>query len=519
MYLTAFAQVPYIQIWMRLFNDTDAPLPVESLRMEFELNEAPRDSVAVGQGFDKPWEIAQDSADARVASFGDSGLPDQPLASDTPFYLQRGALTIAVPRFQQLHPKAAASREGAVAIDLIAAGDRPIVFTPGEAKSHTVWLAFGEDEPAAFAAAAERPPIWSAPDYYARSGALGLAATATGLPKFGAGLEASYAGKDWRQLGYSLGVRDFPDQVYMGKPGSWRNNYYDRLLGAWAAWTLTGSPEWHDRALEISALLSDVGIVHSDVPGKDWLGALHGPGENHVAGPWNPTLRVEGLVWTEKLTGWPELREEWLGVADFVVRTRAGANGGSVRQHAGPFAALVSAYAETGEPHFHGEAVERIELFRQNMDRRRGVWPDMHGSRVYRGNVPWMVAQLAGPLCRWYHLTGDLDAAQIVVGMAESMICENTPWDEPGNLSGYSHNPHFSITRSYDPIILPVLFTAYELTGDDFFLDAAKAQWYRWAKSDVFDSVFNTFWHTPWLAHLLRKHYPEALEETEAESP
>jgi hypothetical protein len=140
------------------------------------------------------------------------------------------------------------------------------------------------------------------------------------------------------------------------------------------------------------------------------------------------------------------------------------------------------------------------------MDMRRGVWAEEHGSKTYAGNVPWMEAQLARPLYLWYHATGDIQAAQALVGLAESIICENTDWDKPGAVSGYSHNPHYATNSVYDPLILPMIFAAYELTDDSFFLEAAKAQWERWTTEKVFDSPLNCHWNTPWLMWCL-KHY------------
>ncbi|MBI1319590.1 MAG: hypothetical protein GC168_11680 [Candidatus Hydrogenedens sp.] len=515
LYITAYAEAPYLQLWLRLINDTPEPLPVEALELSFALAE-PGKTLVPGAETEGALRVAQDTADRRVATLTPPPAPDLPadvpLDQAAPFWISSGGLTAALPRFQQLHPKAAGVSDGAMTLNLAAAAARPVVFTPGEAKSHTVWLSLDEPAPEAFAAAAEHPPVWSNPAYYCASGAFGLAHPADGLPKFGERLEAEYAGKDWRALGFEYGLRDFPDAAYMGQAGAWRNNYYDRMHGAWAAWLLTGNPEWFERAEDVCRLVSDVAIVHADVPGQDWLGAMHGPGENHVAGPWNPTLRTDGLVLFDRLTGTPETAEAWLGVADYIARTGTGLKGSSVRQYAGPFAAIVAAYEETGEPSFLDEGSARIEAFWKEVDARRGAWPDVHGSQVYQGNVPWMIAQLAGPLYRWYLATGDVEAAQLVVGLADAMICENTPWDAPGAMRGYSHNPRFDNTAVYDPLILPVLFAAYELSEDPFYLDAAKAQWNRWANDPSFDSVFNTFWQTPMLAGMLAKYLPEALE-------
>jgi len=66
------------------------------------------------------------------------------------------------------------------------------------------------------------------------------------------------------------------------------------------------------------------------------------------------------------------------------------------------------------------------------------------------------------------------------------------------------------VSADYDPLIIPMIFAAYELTEDSFFRDAATAQWERWLRSGAFDSVFNTFWNTPWLVWYLH-HYGISL--------
>jgi hypothetical protein len=177
-----------------------------------------------------------------------------------------------------------------------------------------------------------------------------------------------------------------------------------------------------------------------------------------------------------------------------------------VRQQAGPFDTIWNAFVETGEVGYLEDGAERVESVWRTMDRRRGVWLDEHGSRVYRGNIPWMVAQIGRPLYLWYRATGDVSAAQALVGLAESIICENTDWDRPGVVSGYSHNPHFNVSASYDLLITPIIFAAYELTEDPFFLDAAIAQWDRWVTEKALDSPLNCYWNTPWLVWYLNEY-------------
>jgi hypothetical protein len=512
LYLSSFSNQSMINGWLRVFNEGEAPLPLRGLSLTLLTEGAAPTTSVSGQTLEGDFSVTQSSVDSRTLEQS-SGRTE--LDPAIPFFVQTNGVAAVIPRARERFPRGLRRKRDHVELQCIDAPNAPIVLTPGEASSHEFWLGLGEVvDSEALANFAERPPVFSNPEYFCATGAFGPAWPVKEIPKYDEKFIAVTKGQDWAAMGAKFGVRDFPDMPYFDKPGNWSNNYYNRTHGAWAAWLATGEADWRARAIDISRLVMDVAVIHSPVPGQDWLGAIHGPGENHVPGPWSPTLRTRGLWLHDMLTGEPETVEAYMGVADFVARRGLHQQSPSVRDHAGPMDAIVTAYDASGEPQWLDEGAKRVAWAWERMDRRRGVWPETHGSMVYRGNVPWMVAQLAGPLFEWYTLTGDVEAAQQVVGMAESMICENTPWDQPGAMSGYSHNPHFQITAAYDPLILPILFAAYELTEDTFFLDAAKAQWKRWLDDPVMDSAFNTFWHTPWLGSCVKRWAQEQQPDT-----
>lgn len=498
-YCSTWADFPYIKLFFRYFNDTKADVKVSKLEMAINLPAFPK-SVQLPSGVvEKEFSVVQTSEKTRL-------LDGAEINPAPPMYAAWEDNVVVVNDFQERYPKAMRLEGNQLIVDMASGGNAPVVFTPGEATSQEVWVAFGVADAAQFAATAYAPPILQNAAYYCATGVLGPAWPSKGVPKLAAKMTELYSGKTWADLGQSFGIRDFPDAPYYGGLPEWSNNYYERMLNFWSEWFISGDRAWYDRASDVCRHIMDVAIVHSEVPGHDWLGAIHGPGKNHVSGPWNPTLRIAGLDLFQKLTDTPEARDAFLGVADYCVRAKAGIDGGSVRQQAGPFDAICTAYQETLDAALLAEGTARVQSAWRAMDRRRGVWSDEHGSKVYRGNVPWMDAQMARPLYWWYRLTGDLEAAQAVVGLAESMICENTDWDHPEIQFGYSHNPHYAATDVYDPFILPVFFAAHELTEDTFFLDAAKAVWNQWAQSESFDSVFNTYWNTPWLVWYLHKN-------------
>ena len=502
-YCSVYAGLPYLKLSFRIFNDTAKELAVSSLETEFEFASPPAKFHTPNQDLAGMFRIEQTSENARHVASGEA-------LENAPFFAAWDGGALAVHRFRELFPKTVRFQGASLIVDLVAGGETPVVFAPGEAKSHDVWLAFGPVDPAAFAAAVEQPPILANPAYYCATGVIGPATTHDGIAGLSAAMTQRYAGKTWADLGQQFGVRHFPDAPYEGGLPNWSNNYYERMLGLWSEWFMTGDREWYDRAVDQSRHILDTAVIQAEIPGSDWLGAIHGPGKDHLGLPWNPALRNDGLDIYQKLTGDPEARFAVLGVADYCIRTRAGLDGSTLRQQAAPFDAICTAFAETGDPKYLDEGSARIESAMKSMDMRRGVWPAEHGSRVYRGNVPWMAAQMARPLYRWYRMTGDVAAAQLLVALAESTVCENTVAGEPGNVTGYSFNPRYATTAEYDPLILPMIFAAHELTGAPFFLKAATDQYHRWCKSGSMPSLFNTYWNTPWLAWYLEKYKVEA---------
>lgn len=499
MYVSAYANQPYVKSWVRVFNDTPENLPLSSLTLTLVLPEAPG-----------TWRVASGevNGDVTVKQPSERERSVNGIAVDATqaFFIAWAQGAVVVRHFRELFPKAVRTDAQTLSIDLAGDAAGPVVITPGEALSHEFWIDFGSTDPAALAALVHEPPLLVNPDYFCATGVLGPARTHAVCPVLRDYMIKTYANRSWADLGQTMGLRHFPDSPYMGGLPQWSNDYYGRMLNLWSEWFMSGDRAWFDRATDVCRHIMDVAVIHSDVPGKDWIGAIHGPGDNHVAGPWPPTLRTAGLELYDKLTGDPEAQTAHLGAADYCVRSGAGMDSDSIRQHAGPFDTICTAYWDTGDMALLDDGTKRVGKVMANIDRRRGVWPDTHGSRVYSGNVPWMAAQLARPLYWWYAMTGDVEAAQALVALAESVICENTAWEKPGDVSGYSHNPHFATTARYDLMILPMVFAAYEFTEDPFFLDAAAAQWRRWCAAGEFDSVFNVYWNTPWLMWQLHRY-------------
>ena len=392
--------------------------------------------------------------------------------------------------------------------------ERGYPFTPGEAKTFQLLYALlpaeaTQEEFSRIAANFERPPILTNPGLFCQSGAFGLASTAQGHSEVLHEFLQKYYPHPLRDLQWGKSPRDFGDTIYSAS-NSWRNGYYDLRQGFVAAYLLTGNRDWADALERAVQHHVDVDVIHSSTGHPDWIGLPHGYGENHTSmDPWNPIVRLNGILAAAQIWGNERFHDAAMKMAKVIVDTGRGMGSSSVRNHAGIMMSLASAYRETRDRTIK-EAADRLvkDILENRLEPRRGTYPEVHGNWNYRGNVPWMVVQLIEPLYLFYGESGNLDAARMVVGMAESILSENQVRGVPGDIFGYSHNPHFSKTSGYHVLIVPCLFYAYELTGKGSFLDAAWAAWEQTVREATFNDVQNCFWNTPTLSHYLRTTRP-----------
>jgi rhamnogalacturonyl hydrolase YesR len=271
---------------------------------------------------------------------------------------------------------------------------------------------------------------------------------------------------------------------------------------------MTGDPRWFDRLEATVRHIIDIDVCHASKEHPDWVGSIHAyNGTNHTtAGPWNAMQRTKGTLAYWRLTGDIDARDAALGVADSAVRAQRAVGAGSVRDHAGVLYCLTAAYDETRESKYLEAAKRVAHDAMKRIDARRGCYSEIHGNVSYRGNVPWMCAQLAEPMYDYYVQSGDLDAANTVVGLAESILTDNRTRDVPGDVYGYSHNPHFNKTSNYHILIAPSVLYAYELTGDRFFLEQARAMYRQTIRENTVNTITNCYWNTPTLLYYLQAH-------------
>ena len=103
-------------------------------------------------------------------------------------------------------------------------------------------------------------------------------------------------------------------------------------------------------------------------------------------------------------------------------------------------------------------------------------------------------------------MSGDVEAAVAVVGMAESILTENRTRGVPGDVHGYSHNPHYTKNSGYHTLIAPAILYAYELTGDEYYLQQARAMYTQMIAERSINHVQNCTWNTPTLLYYLQRY-------------
>jgi hypothetical protein len=366
------------------------------------------------------------------------------------------------------------------------------------------------------AGALRRPPRLFSPDYFCASGGLGHAAPHNGrqFSDLDVHVKRVYGDIEPHRF-YAFGIRHWGDRLYDADKDWWCNGYYDRQQGFASEYLMTGDPRWFDRLEATVRHIVDIDVCHASASNPEWLGAIHGYyGPNHTSqAPWNPTQRTKGTLAYWRYTGDLDAREAALGVADSAIRANRAIGATSVRDHAGVLYGLMAAYDETLDPKYLEGAKRVAHDAMGRIDPRRGCYSEVHGNISYRGNVPWMVAQLAEPLYEYYRHSGDVDAAVAVVGLAESILTENASRDVLGDVHGYSHNPRYEKTSRYHILIAPAILYAYELTGDGWFLEHARAMYAQTVREETVNPITNCYWNTPTLLHYLRRFGPASREE------
>lgn len=486
--VAGFADLPLLRLDCALTNDTGAPLSVQALTLEFDMPEPPSRAAYGGEALPLVGVLHQ--ADARRLL-----LNGEPLAVPPgPHAIALDGLLVALPDLRTRYPKRITWDADSLQIDLCAAGDQPITLHPGERLSHTLWLGFDVPDAAAFAQCAQSPPVLVNRDYALSTGAWdSLPALPPEHPLL-AGL-AAHAALDDAALGLGTGIRHHGAHPHFGGDGHWANNFTERLLGLWTAWALTGDRRWHDRARTFGSHLLDVGVVHGSAPGMP-AGAMRGPGRDHAGAAWSPVQRSTGLVAAWRETGDNEYRLAAERLASYCREESPGRGASGARHHAAPLETLGNAYEASEDPEWLDVAAGAVDAVWSRIDRRRGAWSEMQASWTHRATSPWHAAQLGRALFRWYRVSGDVEAAQAVVALADAVLWEPEGIAPPWAVAGADAPPHA-------PGRLALLAMAHDLSGDPAYADAIRSALADWLAAGAPVSPYDTLWMLdllgPWM--------------------
>ncbi len=504
-----FAGEPVARLQFRVFHDLPGTRTITRMALRFPWTGQQVTSVLAGGetfGPDQPVSVTQHDAEAwRI-----SGATESLRTGRAPGWMglsgDRGALIASVRHFAEQFPNQMTWAEGALSIELFSPTEAVPAYGPheGEAKRYEIWLGIADPGQTVetFAARAEwmmNPPALFSADYACGTAAFGPATPhdETRFPELTAFMQKTY-GEIPGTMFYTTGIRHWGDLPYSVEEGTWRNGYYDTQQGFFSEYLMTGDARWFDHLEASVRHIMDIDVCYASAEHPDWVGAIHGLySKDHSTGdPWNPTQRMKGMLNYARLTGDRDARAAALGVADSALAAKRAIGAVSVRDHAGVLYALTSAYDETRDPKYLEGARELAHDAMKRIDPRRGTYAEIHGNYGYRGNVPWMVAQLMEPMYDYYRQSGDLAAAEAVVGMAESILAENRTRGVDGDVYGYSHNPHFKKNSTYHILIAPAVLYAHELTGDDEFLKQGRAMYNQTIAEDTVNSVMNCYWNT-----------------------
>jgi hypothetical protein len=299
------------------------------------------------------------------------------------------------------------------------------------------------------------------------------------------------------------------------------NGYWAMVQGA-LNWGLAGAGEsWVQRSFEIARHVADVDAVHLQPEHPDWEawgGAictlLAQDHSTHQEGARWPAFQLgESLVLHYWMSGDPDSLGAAVANAEYLLRVQAGLGSNSAREQARPMLTLLRVWQATGDERYLEGAKGYFDLEYQTrtvLNWRRGAYiqPTYENWRCISAGLDSMYAH---NVYEYYRLTGDVDAARLVVAIADSVYAESMLPQEEG-LGSFLFYVRYGRNSWYYPQMAMLFCMAFDLTGDKRFLRAGRAAFARYllcrdADGQPFYQPFNNFgWLDPelggWLAEL-----------------
>ncbi|MCC6443678.1 MAG: hypothetical protein IT210_09520 [Armatimonadetes bacterium] len=534
--LTAYAGSPVLKTSFRFFNDVkpepykgtaeDTPLDVTEISLIADLPGGPLRAAAGLDGEDAAesrsglLSVIQPEAGRFLVSSGSAPLGQGSRASGwIAAETESGWAQASLWRFGQQFPKSLSTAPGSLTIGLFAPSESVPLYRPrfGEAKRHDITFVFG-DGPAQDAARAalgrlsDEPPRLFDTAWFCRAGAVNLLD-----PEFYEQesflkrhtLEAHGDVSSEKVFGH-FGMRNFGDAPY-GSQGQWLNGYWAVVQGALNWGLSSGDRRWLERSFEAARHIADVDTAHIPEGHPDWQawnGVTCALGIDHSAHGGNalwPAFQIgESLMLHHWMTGDSDSREAALANADYILRSGAGLGSTEARSQARPMLTLLRAWQATGDLKYRRAAARYLDPDYQTknvIEWRRGAYiqPTYENWRCISAGLDSMYAL---NIYEYYRLTGDVDAARLVVAIADSVYAESMLPQEEG-IGSFLFYVRYSRGSWYYTQMALLFHMAYDLTGDPRFLRAGRAAFARYRLSQnadgspSFQPVHNFGWLDP----------------------
>jgi len=556
--LSVYAGSPIIRLSHRIINTegrpvkgyTFPPVPMQQLEVTWSLGD--RVSRVAYPGVERA-QVHHTSAPFRIGQIGDDqlaigqGNSERRLSGRFPGWLDitagHAAVTVAVENFWQLHPKAVGlADDTTLRLELIPGsyGD----FAQGMAATHNISLllhsATDEAAAAAFAAACQKPMMWTNPEWFSSSGVFGGPFGTTDVYGYDRMVDHLLeVPLKRREREPSYGLKNFGGWIYSPDYG-YGQNQYGVVLSLLLHYMRTGKYIYYQTAREIFYHLADVDSVHyaSHPWDKLMLGGKHSYAKDHTTSGMSGA-NAEGAwdcIFYYYLTGEPYAYETAVGQADAMLTfllqpMNIGRITPSERDSGIPLFQLCELYKATGDKRYL-EGARKIVDYRlgvpvegiDQQQRTKGTQDPVHGCWHYsygKGSCTWLTASSLLPgLAKYYEITGEERAKNAATKAAYWILKEG--WDPefrklrrkilyqgvggPVDASYDIYNRHYG--GIVDLLSLPAFEYGYKLTGDEKFLEVGRTM-LRQGIQDSHASRFKEFgqaskW-SPYFMYLLQQ--------------
>ncbi len=518
----AYAGLPTLQVSLRTTNGLkpepyegtvdDAPLDVTELALVGRIPGSASE-VRFGTVDGEPVTVAGPAA-SLVQDADDHFTVGEDEGRRAQGWMATDAVWASVWGFWQQFPKSLSVSDDELTIGLFTPTEDTPVYQPrfGESKRHDVWLHFGagSDAEALGELVAHRPRLFDR-EWFCLSGGVAVLDPRwfENHPEL-----AAYAEKGWGDASQDrfpghFGIRNFGDMPYI--PPQWRNGYWAMVQGPLHWGLASGSQAWIERSFETARHLVDVDSVripegHADW--DEWNGLTCALGSDHSVhnglAKW-PAFQVgESLVLHYWMTGDPDSLDAARANADYIIRAGAGVGSTEARSQARPMLTLLRVWQATGDAKYRDAASRYLDLDYQTrtvIEWRRGAYiqPTYQNWRCVSAGLDSMYAQ---NIYEYYRLTGDVDAARLIVAIADSVYAESMLPQEEG-LGSFIFYVRYSRNSWYYTQMGLLFHMAHDLTGDERFLRAGRAAFARYllcrdgAGNPLYQTVDNFGWLDP----------------------